>query len=40
MHEDRLNVEIDRAKATGAASDPVVRQEIAKLLTMQKSAAR
>ncbi len=34
----RVDLVIDRAKETGAIADPVVRQEIAKLLTMQKSA--
>jgi alkylation response protein AidB-like acyl-CoA dehydrogenase len=34
----RVDLVLDRAKETGAIADPVVRQEIAKLLTMQKSA--
>ena len=34
----RVDLVMDRAKETGAINDPVVRQEIAKLLTMQKSA--
>jgi alkylation response protein AidB-like acyl-CoA dehydrogenase len=34
----RVDLVMDRAKETGAIADPVVRQEIAKLLTMQKSA--
>src|SRR5580698_2886344 len=34
----RVDMVLDRAKETGAIADPVVRQEIAKLLTMQKSA--
>jgi len=34
----RVDLVIERAKATGRNTDPVVRQEIAKLLTMSKSA--
>ncbi len=34
----RVDLVLDRAKETGAIADPVVRQEVAKLLTMQKSA--
>ena len=34
----RVDLVLERAKATGRASDPVVRQEIAKLLTMSKAA--
>jgi alkylation response protein AidB-like acyl-CoA dehydrogenase len=34
----RVDLVVERAKATGRASDPVVRQEIAKLLTMSKAA--
>jgi alkylation response protein AidB-like acyl-CoA dehydrogenase len=34
----RVDLVVERAKATGRASDPVVRQEIAKLLTMAKAA--
>src|SRR5215469_12149266 len=34
----RVDVVVERAKATGRASDTVVRQEIAKLLTMSKAA--
>ncbi|HEX2942311.1 MAG TPA: acyl-CoA dehydrogenase family protein [Rhodopila sp.] len=34
----RVDLVIERAKATGAISDPVIRQEIAKLLTLSKSA--
>lgn len=34
----RVDLVIERAKAAGVNGDPVVRQEIAKLLTMQKSA--
>jgi alkylation response protein AidB-like acyl-CoA dehydrogenase len=34
----RVDLVIQRARETGTASDPVVRQEIAKLLTMSKSA--
>ncbi len=34
----RVDLVIERAKATGLASDPVVRQEIARLLTMSKAA--
>ena len=34
----RVDLVLDRAKQTGAIADPVVRQEIAKLLTMQRSA--
>jgi alkylation response protein AidB-like acyl-CoA dehydrogenase len=32
----RVDLIVERARATGAASDPVVRQEIARLLTMQR----
>jgi alkylation response protein AidB-like acyl-CoA dehydrogenase len=34
----RVDLIVERAKATGRAGDPVVRQEIAKLLTMSKAA--
>src|SRR6476646_580442 len=34
----RVDLVLERAKATGRASDPVVRQEIAKLMTMSKAA--
>ena len=34
----RVDLVVERAQETGAIADPVVRQEIAKLLTMQKSA--
>ena len=34
----RVDLVLERAKATGAISDPVVRQEIAKLLTLSKTA--
>ncbi|HEY0425803.1 MAG TPA: acyl-CoA dehydrogenase family protein [Rhodopila sp.] len=34
----RVDLVIERAKATGRNTDPVVRQEIAKLLTLSKSA--
>jgi alkylation response protein AidB-like acyl-CoA dehydrogenase len=34
----RVDLVIERAKATGKNADPVVRQEIAKLLTLSKSA--
>jgi alkylation response protein AidB-like acyl-CoA dehydrogenase len=34
----RVDLVVERAKATGRANDPVVRQEIAKLLTMSKAA--
>ena len=34
----RVDLIIERAKATGAISDPVVRQEIAKLLTLSRTA--
>ncbi|MFO1025238.1 MAG: acyl-CoA dehydrogenase family protein [Acetobacteraceae bacterium] len=34
----RVDLVIERAQETGAIADPVVRQEIARLLTMQKSA--
>jgi alkylation response protein AidB-like acyl-CoA dehydrogenase len=34
----RVDLVIERAKATGAIADPVVRQEIAKLLCLSKSA--
>jgi alkylation response protein AidB-like acyl-CoA dehydrogenase len=34
----RVDLVVERAKATGRASDPVVRQEIARLLTMSKAA--
>jgi alkylation response protein AidB-like acyl-CoA dehydrogenase len=34
----RVDLVIERAKETGAINDPVVRQEIAKLLTLSKSA--
>jgi alkylation response protein AidB-like acyl-CoA dehydrogenase len=34
----RVDLVIERAQATGKASDPVVRQEIARLLTLSKSA--
>jgi alkylation response protein AidB-like acyl-CoA dehydrogenase len=34
----RVDLILERAKATGRASDPVVRQEIAKLLTLAKAA--
>jgi alkylation response protein AidB-like acyl-CoA dehydrogenase len=34
----RVDLVVERAKATGLASDPVVRQEIARLLTMSKAA--
>ena len=34
----RVDLVLERAKATGRASDPVVRQEIAKLLIMSKAA--
>ena len=34
----RVDLVVERAKATGRNSDPVVRQEIAKLLTMSKAA--
>jgi alkylation response protein AidB-like acyl-CoA dehydrogenase len=34
----RVDLVVERAKATGRAADPVVRQEIAKLLTMSKAA--
>ena len=34
----RVDLIIERAKATGTNTDPVVRQEIAKLLTLSKSA--
>ena len=34
----RVDLVLERAKATGRAGDPVVRQEIAKLLTMSKAA--
>ncbi len=34
----RVDLVIERAKATGKNTDPVVRQEIAKLLTLSKSA--
>jgi alkylation response protein AidB-like acyl-CoA dehydrogenase len=34
----RVDLVVERAKATGRASDPAVRQEIAKLLTMSKAA--
>jgi alkylation response protein AidB-like acyl-CoA dehydrogenase len=34
----RVDLVIDRAVETGAINDPIVRQEIAKLLTMNKSA--
>jgi alkylation response protein AidB-like acyl-CoA dehydrogenase len=34
----RVDLVIERAKATGRAADPVVRQEIAKLLTLSKAA--
>src|SRR6201993_411087 len=33
----RVDLVVERAKATGRASDPVVRQEIAKLLTLSKA---
>ena len=33
----RVDLVVSRAKETGAWSDPVVRQEIAKLLTMSRS---
>ncbi len=35
----RVDLVIDRARAMGAASDPVVRQEIARLLSMQRVSA-
>ena len=34
----RVDLVLERAKATGAIGDPVVRQEIAKLLTLSKTA--
>ncbi|HYZ21404.1 MAG TPA: acyl-CoA dehydrogenase family protein [Rhodopila sp.] len=34
----RVDLVVERAKATGTINDPVVRQEIAKLLTLSKSA--
>ena len=34
----RVDLVLERAKATGAIADPVVRQEIAKLLTLSKTA--
>ena len=34
----RVDLVLERAKATGAINDPVVRQEIAKLLTLSKAA--
>ena len=34
----RVDLVLERAKATGRVGDPVVRQEIAKLLTMSKAA--
>ncbi len=34
----RVDLVVERAKATGRAADPVVRQEIARLLTMSKAA--
>jgi hypothetical protein len=34
----RVDLIVERAKATGAINDPVARQEIAKLLTLAKSA--
>lgn len=34
----RVDLVIERARATGRAADPVVRQEIAKLLTLSKAA--
>ena len=34
----RVDLVVERAKATGRINDPVVRQEIAKLLTLSKAA--
>ncbi len=36
----RVDLVLERAKATGKIDDPVIRQEIAKLLIMSKTAAR
>jgi alkylation response protein AidB-like acyl-CoA dehydrogenase len=39
QREGRVDLVLPRARATGAIEDPVIRQEIAKLLSMQTAAA-